>query len=147
MSIWHNSKFALDGFSEALSLELNPEWNIKVTIVLPGGFRTNFRGGAVVTAPLAAYEGSPASAIRKVFADTSRKSEGDPAKAAQAIITIAHHDSPPLRLPLGKDSHGMIRAKLKAVTAELDKWQDLITSTSYDDDYTALRPEELGLQQ
>ncbi len=86
-------------------MELKPEWNIKVTIVLPGGFRTDFiHRSLVFTTPTPAYEGSPASAMRHLVQVASGNEEGDPAKAAQAIITIAHHDNPPLRLPVEREN-------------------------------------------
>ncbi len=117
-----------------------------MTIVLPGGFRTDFvHRSLVLTTPTPAYEGSPASAMRHLVQVASGKEEGDPAKAAQAIITIAHHDNPPLRLPLGPDCVKVMRAKLNAVTADLDTWQDLANSTSFPGSHH-LTPEDLGLK-
>ncbi len=128
----------MDGFSEALSLELKPEWNIKVTIVMPGRFSTNFEKSIILTELAPDYEGSPASVIREVSQIASRNTyaEGDPAKAALAIIKIAHHDNPPLRLPLGPDALNLMKAKLQAVAADIEAWQELAASTSFENSHS-----------
>ncbi len=127
-------------------MELNPEWNIKVTIIRPGGFRTDFTTRSLVmTAPHPAYEGSPGSNMRGFAKALAGQEEGDPAKAAQAMIKIVYEDNPPLRLALGKDALGIITAKLDTLKSELEQWQALTTSTSFDSHYD-LKLEELGLK-
>ncbi len=126
-------------------MELKPEWNIKVTTIRPGGFRTDFARSLVATTPLPAYEGSTAHAMRKLVQTIADQLEGDPAKAALAMIKVANEDNPPLRLALGKDAYGVIAGKINTLKAELEQWQELTTSTSFES-YYELKHEELGLK-
>ena len=131
LGLYNASKFALEGFSEALAQEVAP-LGIRVTIIQPGPFRTDWAGPSLLTPGLsiAAY----ADTAHKTIATLngySGKQPGDPAKAAQAMIVVVDAEHPPLRLPLGEGALNRIRGKLKALTEELAAWERLTLDTSY----------------
>lgn len=126
------SKFALEGMSEALAGEL-AAFNVRVTIVEPGGFRTNFSGGSmrVTQQVIEAYAGTPAAKSRQSVAQYHGHQPGDPAKAAQAIITALEAAQPPLRLALGADAVKMVRGKHEGTLRQLAEWESLSSSTAF----------------
>ena len=129
--IYNASKFALEGFSEALAIEVAP-LGIKLTIVEPGPFRTNFAGSSFKQARkiIDDYH-STAGAFRERMKQVDGKQEGDPIKASQAIIDITKLDTPPLRLPLGKIAIVSLRAKLDSVQKDINAYKDIAESTVY----------------
>jgi NAD(P)-dependent dehydrogenase (short-subunit alcohol dehydrogenase family) len=117
-AIYATSKFALEGASEALAGEVAP-FGIRVTIVEPGPFRTEFLGRSMRRAtPIPDYEDGPAGALRA--RDGHGKQPGDPVRAVEAIIDAVHSPSAPLRLPLGRAAVERIRAKLTGQLADLE---------------------------
>lgn len=129
--IYNASKFALEGFSEALALEVAP-LGIKVTIVEPGPFRTNFAGGGLKHAENVIDDYSKtAGEFRERLKFVDGKQEGDPIKAAQAIFDISKLEEPPLRLPLGKIAILSINAKLESVSKDLHMFKELAESCVY----------------
>ncbi len=131
ISAYQSAKFAVEGFSEALSNEVGP-LGIRVTIVEPGGFRTDWAGSSMrideIREEYQASVGSFAQAFRK-NADAAR---GDPAKAAQAVLRISSEQEPPLRLLLGSDAVFLAGAVASARMAEDAKWKALSVSTDFD---------------
>lgn len=125
------TKFALEGMSEALAQEIAP-FGLKLTIVEPGPFRTDFRkeGSLVSAAPMEAYAGTVGK-FRQMLADTDGKQPGDPVRAADAMIAVVEADKPPLRLPLGEPCVALIRKKLAQVTDELEQWLPVSLATSF----------------
>ncbi|MFF5720543.1 oxidoreductase [Streptomyces buecherae] len=124
------SKFALEGISEALRGELAP-LGVRVTIVEPGGFRTDFLSGSsmrVEPASIADYAAG-AGPVRRALAEHDGRQPGDPAKAAKAIVDITEVAEPPLRLQLGADAIERVEAKLELVRRELDQWRHVALST------------------
>jgi NAD(P)-dependent dehydrogenase (short-subunit alcohol dehydrogenase family) len=110
--IYNASKFALEGMCEALAAEV-AHHGIKVTLVEPGPFRTEFLGGSIRIAPQTpAYTEGAAAISRKYIDSNAGKQAGDPAKAAQYMIEIADMASPPLRLLLGKSAIARYQTKL-----------------------------------
>jgi NAD(P)-dependent dehydrogenase (short-subunit alcohol dehydrogenase family) len=118
--IYNASKFALEGFSEALAQEVAP-LSIQVTIVQPGPFRTGFANAAFQEAALKIedYNGT-AGAFRERMKAVDGKQEGDPAKAAHVIVNMVYSENPPLRLPLGKVPLTTIQMKLDSVKKDLE---------------------------
>src|SRR5215468_3612354 len=130
--IYCATKFMVEGFSEAMQVELKP-LGIKVTIVEPGPFRTDFLGASSLerTRNVISDYGETAGAARQ-WADSSHSAQpGDPAKAAAAMVRITEVENPPLRLQLGADCLAAVESKLDQVKAELNHWRDLATSTAF----------------
>lgn len=126
------TKFALEGFSEALAAEVAPH-GIKVLIVEPGAFRTGFSGGALVQSrETAAYE-ETVGRTRRMITGVDGVQPGDPEKAAEAILTALDAEQTPLRLPLGADAVEGIEGKLDSVRAELEQWRKLSVATAYEE--------------
>ena len=124
------TKFALEGYSEALAAEVAP-FGIRVLVVEPGAFRTGFSGaGLVESTPLPAY-GASVGPTRKMIKGIDGTQPGDPAKAAAAILTALEAETTPLRLPLGSDAVDGVLGHLQAVTDELHAWEHLARATAY----------------
>lgn len=119
--IYNASKFALEGFSEALAQEVKP-LGIKVTLVEPGPFRTNFAGRSLGQASkvIADYE-ETAGAFRKKLLSVHSKQEGDPQKAAVFIIQHINDLNSTLRLPLGTIPIKTIGMKIESLQSDLQK--------------------------
>ena len=125
------TKFALEGFSEALAPEVAP-FGIKVLIVEPGAFRTGFSGGALVQSKEMPEYAETVGPTREMITGINGTQPGDPAMAARAILTALGAEDTPLRLPLGADAVEGIRGKLDSVRAELDRWEDAALSTAFE---------------
>jgi NAD(P)-dependent dehydrogenase (short-subunit alcohol dehydrogenase family) len=126
------SKFALEGWSEALRAEVAP-LGIRVTIVEPGAFRTEFAGSANLRAEqrLDDYRGV-IDPIEQYLYGNDGQQPGDPAKAAQAMLAVVDHPAPPLRLMLGADAYGLWESKRAALEAELAAWRTVGEATAFD---------------
>ena len=126
------SKFALEGWSEALRDEVKP-LGVRVTIVEPGAFRTEF-AGAVNMRPerrIDAYR-PVVDPIEAYLYGGDGKQPGDPAKAAAAMIAAVESDEPPLRLILGADAIGVWEQKQAAFLADLARWRAIGEATAFD---------------
>ncbi|KAF8838321.1 NAD(P)-binding protein [Paxillus ammoniavirescens] len=120
------SKFALEGLSEALASELDPAWNIKVTILEPGPFRTQLSQANSNIAPAhPAYTGSnlPGSKFRQLF-QTGAAYDGDPEKACIAFEKVSRLEDPPIRLPLYRKVLVMAGGKGKSLLQTVEKYKD-----------------------
>jgi NAD(P)-dependent dehydrogenase (short-subunit alcohol dehydrogenase family) len=123
------SKFALEGISETLGKELLP-FNIFVTAVAPGSFRTDWAGRSMQRTPrsIADYDAS-FDPVRKAREEKSGKQPGDPQKAARAMLALIDSASPPAHLLLGSDALGLVRDALAARSADIDAWESVTRST------------------
>lgn len=130
-SIYGGAKFALEGVSEALQGEVAP-LGIKVTIVEPGPFRTDFIGRSLDRAEeqMEAYQGTVGKFLN-FLENIEGKQPGDPQKAAEAIIKVVNSDNPPLRLVLGKYAYTKFRKKIESLKTELDAWEAIAANTDF----------------
>ena len=130
---YNASKFALEGFSEALAQEVAP-FNIRVVIVEPGPFRTQFAGTSVKLAQkrMEAYHQTPVSNMYRYINHTDGKQPGDPVRAAKVIVDYVYSNNKALRLPMGKSALDGIKAKLAAVQNDLAANEALALSTDFD---------------
>lgn len=119
-SIYHASKWGVEGFMEALAQEVAP-FGIEVTLVEPGGARTSFAGTSLrLGAPLAAYDGTPAAFVRAFAGDNAPQLPGDPADYASQVIASVAVSPAPLRLVLGHDSYEASSAALRTRLAQVE---------------------------
>ena len=131
--VYCSTKFAVEGISEALAQELAP-LGIKVTIIEPGYFRTDFLDASSLAVSPAQIEdyAETAGATRARAAEVSHNQPGDPAKLAPAIVRLVNEASPPLRMAFGSDTVAAIEAKNAFVADELARWHDLSISTDFE---------------
>ena len=130
--IYNGTKFGLEGVSEALALEAE-HLGIKVTIIEPGAFRTDWAGRSMIkSAPIADYH-ETSGAIRQWISDIDGNQQGDPALGARAIIKAGLSENPPLRLVLGKDALDRIRQKIYTMSDELNRWEEVSVNTAFAD--------------
>jgi NAD(P)-dependent dehydrogenase (short-subunit alcohol dehydrogenase family) len=131
IGFYNASKFAVEGLSEALAKEVEP-LGIKVTVVEPGPFRTDWAGRSLKTPRQAIADyADTAGARRALIQGYSGQQPGDPVRAAAAIIAAVSSPAPPLHLVLGRVALGMVRAKLASLTTELETWQDVTLSADF----------------
>lgn len=136
--IYCATKFAVEGLSESLAAEAAP-FGIKVTIIEPGYFRTEF----LSSDSLRIAEGSmdEYALVRQSEAVHQQQirgnQPGDPVKAAAAMIQIVADPNPPLHLFLGQDAYDMAQQKIKSLQEGLEQWKALTVSTGFADSVTA----------
>jgi len=124
------AKWGVEGFSEALAREMDLI-GVKVTVIEPGGFRTDFAGSSTLL-----EEGRPeydqvVGATARMQRTYDGRQSGDPARAAQVILQIAAMDRPPFRLPLGSDALKIIEQADLEKLEELKRWCELSRSTDF----------------
>lgn len=125
------TKFALEGWSEALAKEVD-QFGIRVVIVEPGAFRTSFNGsGLQISEAIPDYDGL-IGPVRSGMAEDDGTQPGDPAKAAAAILQAIDSPDPPLRLALGNDAVDSISNALDEAKAELAAWENVGRATVFD---------------
>ena len=130
--IYCATKFAVHGFSESLGAEVK-DFGIKVTVVSPGYFRTNFLNDSSLNTPK-----NPIQEYAKVReSEASHKNDikgnqaGDPEKAALAFIKTANLENPPMHLFLGEDAYAMAATKMEAVKKDLASVKEFATATGF----------------
>jgi NAD(P)-dependent dehydrogenase (short-subunit alcohol dehydrogenase family) len=131
VGFYNATKFAVVGLSESLSLEVAP-LGIKVTIVEPSGFRTDWAGRSANEAPneIADYA-ETAGANRRSIRNASGKQPGDPVRAAAAIIAAVESPEPPLHLLLGKAALKGARWKLDLLKSNFDAWEETTVGADF----------------
>lgn len=130
-SIYHATKFGIEGFCESVAQEVAP-FGIGVTIVEPGGARTEFRyRSAQVADALPAYAGNPARSFEKMLDPANGLAVGDPARMAAAIIDSADQQPAPLRMVLGSQALDSTISTLETRLADLHTQKELAASTDF----------------
>ncbi len=132
VGIYNSTKFAVEGFSGSLALDV-AHFGIKVTLIEPGPFRTDFASTtSLKVMPLREeYKESASYLTRGYFVQTHGNQEGDPIKAAEVIIKVSKMENPPLRLPLGNPAMDHIIAKCKDWEKEFRQHEALARSVDY----------------
>ncbi|MCQ8240025.1 oxidoreductase [Rhizosaccharibacter radicis] len=128
---YHATKFAVEGLSESLAVEGAP-LGIKVTIVEPGPFRTDWAGRSIIESDtrISDYE-ETAGARRQQTRERSGNQPGDPVRGAEAIIAAVEAAEPPLRLLLGAPAFELAQKKLESMRANFDAWKDTTLGADY----------------
>jgi NAD(P)-dependent dehydrogenase (short-subunit alcohol dehydrogenase family) len=128
-SLYHATKWGVEGFADALAGEV-ASFGIDVTIVEPGGARTNFRyGGSVLGDRIEAYDGTPAAGIRRILTEGTTEGIGDPALMAAAMIASVDRNPAPRRLILGSDAYHAIENALNARLADVRTQRESAAAT------------------
>ena len=132
LSLYCAAKFALEGLGAGLALEVQ-HLGIKVTNIEPGSFRTNWRssGSLLAAATLIVDYGPSVGAQRARLAVGHGQQEGDPQRAARAIIDVVESPTPPLHLVLNPKAWNAIRTTLTDAVTEMDRWSELSHSTTF----------------
>ncbi len=133
LSLYHATKWGIEGFLEATALDVAP-FNIQVTLVEPGGARTEVfsPGSAKYGTALPVYADTPAGGMRRLIEGGDYQPPGDPAKMARAILASMDETKAPRRLVLGSDAYTQIREALTGRLAALEAQQDLACSMGFD---------------
>lgn len=132
--VYGSTKFAVEGLTEALAMELAP-LGIHATVVAPGFFRTNFldQSSLVRSANVIEDYQETVGNMREFATKVNYQQPGDPLKLAQAFIKLADAENPPVHLPLGNDTLKRFREKTAAFEKDIENWQETITGTDHDD--------------
>jgi NAD(P)-dependent dehydrogenase (short-subunit alcohol dehydrogenase family) len=140
VSAYSASKFALEGWSEALAGEVRP-FGIRVMIVEPSRFRTGFNAAGVLefTEASEAYRDLLAN-VRNDLAGADGSQEGDPARAAEIIVSLAHSDEVPLRLPLGREAVERISGAYRRGLDEVERWAETARGADFEGVPASVRP-------
>ena len=130
-AMYHATKFGIEGFCESVAQEVAP-FGIGVTLVEPGGARTEFRyGSAKVAKLMPEYEGSPAHGFLKMLDSANGLAPGDPARMAARIIESVGREPAPLRMVLGSQALACTVSTLRARLADFESQRELAASTDF----------------
>lgn len=121
--LYNASKFALEGFTEALHHEVKP-FGVRVTLIEPGAFRTGFAGVAAMRAAERIADYAPLDAgLDEYFAGQDGQQMGDPAKGMQVVIDMVESDHAPVRLMLGEDAYQLWDSAVASRGRDLARWR------------------------
>lgn len=133
MAYYCGSKYALEGMLEALSKEV-AGFGVRVTIIEPGSFRTDWAGRSMVRSDRSIPDYDELfEPIRAARQAASGNQLGNPAKAAEAVLTVLEAEKPPVHLVLGSDALRLVGSGRAAVAADLEAWEELSRSTDFPD--------------
>jgi NAD(P)-dependent dehydrogenase (short-subunit alcohol dehydrogenase family) len=130
LGAYQTAKFAVEGFSEALNAEVKP-LGVKVTIVEPGGFRTDWGGTSMQTSPVGADYQNTVGAMNRFRESTVSTWRGDPKRAANILVDLVDLDEPPLRLLLGDGAVRSADESSRVRAAEAERWAALSRSADF----------------
>lgn len=123
-SIYHATKWGIEGFVEAVAQEVAP-FGIDFVLVEPGPTATGFRAGMDQAAPMPTYDATPSGAVRRGIADGSFAIKGDAAKCVDAMIVAGDAERPALRLALGSTAYASITTALADRLAKIEAQRDV----------------------
>jgi len=130
---YHATKYAVEGLSESLAQELSP-LGIKVLIVEPGPFRTDWAGRSIKQSKTRLPDYEQTAGKRRTETEArSGNQAGDPVRGVQAIIKALEAKDPPLRLVLGKPALDLAYKKLETQKADFDAWAETTRSADFPD--------------
>ena len=131
VGFYNATKFAVDGLSESLSKEVAP-LGIKVTIVAPSGFRTDWAGRSAANSEVVIDDyKATAGANKDTIRGYSGNQPGDPVRAAAAMVKAVESANPPLRLLLGKAALKGARNKLEVLKKDFDAWEETTVGADF----------------
>jgi NAD(P)-dependent dehydrogenase (short-subunit alcohol dehydrogenase family) len=132
-SMYHASKWGVEGFLESVIPEVTP-FGVGITMIEPGAVRTAFGANLSIAEPMSEYAGTVVGQLHQYLASTdsvTSQAPGDPNKVAAAIIASADTEPAPRRLALGTDSYEAIRNALTSRINELDAGKNAATATDF----------------
>jgi NAD(P)-dependent dehydrogenase (short-subunit alcohol dehydrogenase family) len=131
-SIYCASKWAVEGFTEALSHEVKPEWGINFTCIEPGGFRTDWAGRSMEF-PEKSMPEYDHMVAKDMMGKRNGTQVGDPTKGAKAMYELAILEDPPLRVVIGTDAYETILGKIEEYGKNYKKYEKISNSTDVDE--------------
>jgi NAD(P)-dependent dehydrogenase (short-subunit alcohol dehydrogenase family) len=131
LAAYQTAKFGVEGFSEALHAEVAP-LGIKVTIVEPGAFRTDWGGASMQLADVGPDYAGTVGRVHDYRRQVDGRQPGDPARAAQVLLDVVAAPEPPLRLLLGSDAVALAERSSRARAREAAVWSGVSRSTDFD---------------
>jgi NAD(P)-dependent dehydrogenase (short-subunit alcohol dehydrogenase family) len=135
LSLYHGSKYALEGISESLAREVE-HLGIHVTAVAPGGFRTDWAGRSMARTPNTIDDYAPVLApAREARRNGSGRQLGNPIKAGEALLAVLEDPRPPRHLVLGSDALRLVAEGRQEVQSDIDRFEQLSRSTDFADGY------------
>ncbi|MEV4473458.1 oxidoreductase [Nonomuraea salmonea] len=130
LGAYQSAKFAVEGFSEVLNNEVKP-FGVKVTIVEPGAFRTDWAGSSMHIPQVGPDYEQTVGAMNHRRAGFDRSAPGDPARAARILLDVVTLDDPPLRLLMGEDALTLADQSSQARAEEAARWRHLSLATAF----------------
>jgi NAD(P)-dependent dehydrogenase (short-subunit alcohol dehydrogenase family) len=130
LGAYQTAKFAVEGFSEVLNAEVKP-LGIKVTIVEPGGFRTDWGGSSMHTSTVGTDYEETVGAMNRFRESTVSTWRGDPKRAANILLDLVDLDEPPLRLLLGDGAVRSADESSRKRAAEAERWAEVSRSADF----------------
>lgn len=130
-SLYHASKWGIEGFVEATAQEVVP-FGIDFIIAEPGPTATNFGTGLIEAKPIADYDATPARNVRNAIRDGAFPIKGDAIRTVAAMIAAADSEQPPFRLPLGSQAYNSITTTLAKRLAEIESQRETAFSADRD---------------
>ena len=132
LSAYQSAKWAVGGFSSVLAQEVAP-LGIKVTVLEPGGMRTDWGGSSMDIPPISAPYEQTVGVFAKMTREYNDAAASDPAKVAQVVLQVADLAEPPLRLLLGSDAYTLATAAHQHLGEQDARWRELSLSTDHDE--------------
>jgi NAD(P)-dependent dehydrogenase (short-subunit alcohol dehydrogenase family) len=126
-ALYHATKWGIEGFVEAVAQEVAP-FGIDFMIAEPGPTATNFGAGIVLAPSIAAYDDTPAGAVRRAVRERTFEIKGDAGRSVDAMIAAADSAKPPFRLPLGSTAYIDLTRELARRLAEIEAQRDVAFS-------------------